>query len=58
MGLCVDENETTHGIAFEVRRYSIVFFLEDGASIEISRRDLRRMRGLLNDPEWRENLKP
>lgn len=59
MGLCIDKEDTPHGIAFEVRAESVVFndadIYPDGWA-EIDKRLLRRLAALLTDPEWTERL--
>ena len=56
MGFCVDEKDTPHGVEFEVRRESVVFWDVDGERFEVTKEMLCKMRGLLNDPEWKKRL--
>ncbi len=59
MGLCIDTEDTRHGISFEVRAESVVFNDDDiypDGWAEIDKRLLRRMAALLTDPEWTDRL--
>lgn len=58
MGLCIDSDETEHGIGFEVRTESVVFYPSDGESVEILKTDLLKIEGLMNDIVWRHRLLP
>ena len=55
MGLCVDEKDTKHRIAFEIRSHSVIFNGVDiypDEWVEINKEWLAKLRGLLNDPDW------
>jgi len=62
MGLCVDIDETPHGMSFEVRRESVIFDCVDGGGatepLEIGKADLLKIKGLLCDPDWSRRLLP
>jgi hypothetical protein len=59
MGLGVDKLDTRHNIEFEIRSESVVFYDPDiypDEWVEIDMNFLRRLAGLLNDPEWSSRL--
>jgi len=56
MGLIVDASDTPHDVEFEVRRESVVFWDIDGERVELTKAFLKKLRNLLNDPEWKTRL--
>lgn len=60
MGLCIDADETPHGIDFELRSESIVFYPDEegGSSFEVTKEYLKKVSALCNDPGWRDRLMP
>lgn len=56
MGLCIGEDENKYKLDFEIRRESVIFYLENETWAEIDKKTLAKIVELCNDKKWNKKI--